>query len=349
VAFPTATHGVLLAQDCGSIPGRCETFTRESDDGGLTWSAPVVLATGPWPGVASPGEGSGVGQLVFLNADDGYAYGPDLYQTRDGGCHWRRLAIAGQVGAAAAAGTTVRLVVWEGCGASGCTGWVLDDVDADGQLTPLPIQPRPIPTPPGVVGVELPSQLLAPDPATMYVAGFDTLQVSHDGDAAWARVGFPCQGRYGAADFSTGGSAMLWAVCSSGMGAGQQVKQLWRSTNSGVSWQGPLPLESDGYADQIAAISPEVAWRYGDRGQLLHTADGGRTWQVMLPEDFNDAFGYPSAFAALLDNAWVFDPYGPYWTGTRTLYTTTDAGRTWHTHNVTALFTGPTQTAPASQ
>jgi hypothetical protein len=120
---------------------------------------------------------------------------------------------------------------------------------------------------------------------------------------------------------------------------------LWRSSNSGTSWQGPLPLESDGYSDQITAINAEVAWRYGDRGNLLHTADGGRSWQIVLPDLFGQAYGPPTAFSALADNAWIFDPYGPYETGPRHVYVTTDAGRSWRTITLASL--SVTTAAPA--
>jgi hypothetical protein len=112
---------------------------------------------------------------------------------------------------------------------------------------------------------------------------------------------------------------------------------LWRSSNSGTSWQGPLPLESDGYSDQITAVNTNVAWRYGDRGNVLHTADGGRSWQVMLPDLFNQAYGPPTAFAALDNDAWIFDPYGPYDTDPRHLYLTTDSGGNWRTITLASL------------
>jgi photosystem II stability/assembly factor-like uncharacterized protein len=332
IAFPTPRHGVLLALDCTSVPGPCQVFTDVSDDGGATWTAPAVLAAALWPSQDPPWNTLGPNNLVFSNAEDGYAYGPDLYQTRDGGRSWQQLAVTGQVATAAAIGADLWLVVWHGCSDYGCTGWELDIVDAQGRVERAPTQPLAISPPPGVTKVGVPTTLIRPAASTAYLIGFDSLQVSHDGGASWARATFPCNSSYDdSVDFSAGSVAMLWAVCASESGAGMQQKQLWRSTNSGASWQGPLPLESDGYSAQITAINTDVAWRYGDRGNVLHTVDGGRTWQVMLPDLFNQAYGPPTAFAALDHDAWIFDPYGPYDTDARHLYVTNDAGGNWRT------------------
>ena len=313
-------------------------YTELSDDGGLSWSAAVVLTAVSWPSSDPPANTFGPNNLVFSNADDGYAYGPDLYQTRNGGRTWRQLTVSGEVAAAAAVGGGVWLAVLHGCGDYGCTGWDLDTVDAQGQVRALPKQPAPIAPPPGVSKVGVPAQLLRPDAATAYLIGFDNLQVTHNGGASWTQAIFPCKRAYDdTVDFSAGSSTMLWAVCASESGAGMQQKQLWRSTDSGANWRGPLPLESDGYSSQITAISTDVAWRYGDRGSVLHTADGGRSWQVMLPDLFNTAYGPPSAFFALANNAWIFDPEGPYDTDSRYLYVTTDAGRSWRTITFTSL------------
>jgi len=338
VAFPTASHGVLLALDCASLPGRCQVFTKVSDDGGVTWSAPTVLTAVSWLSQDPPWNTLGANNLVFTTADDGYAYGPDLYQTRDGGRTWRQLPVSGQVAAAAATADGVWLAVLHGCGDYGCTGWDLDAVDAQGQVRALAKQPAPIAPPPGVTKVGVPTQLLRPDAATAYLIGFDNLQVTHNGGASWTQATFPCKRAYDdTVDFSVGSSTMLWAACASESGAGMQQKQLWRSTDSGANWGSPLPLESDGYSSQITAVNSEVAWRYGDRGNVLHTADGGRTWQVMLPDLFNQAYGPPTAFAALDEDAWIFDPYGPYDADPRHLYLTTNAGQSWRTITFTSL------------
>jgi hypothetical protein len=352
IAFSTASDGVLLALDCASLPGRCQVFTKVSVDGGVTWSAPAVLTAVSWPSPDPPWHTLGANNLVFTTADDGYAYGPDLYQTRDGGRSWRQLPVTGQVAAAAAVGTDVWFAVWHGCGDYGCTSWELDAADDQGQVRRLSTQPMPIAPPPGVTKVGVPTQLLRPDASTAYLSGFDSLQVTHDGGGKWTRATFPCDSEYDdTVDLSAGNPTMLWAVCASESGAGMEQKQLWRSINFGTSWQGPLPLESDGYSNQITAINTDVAWRYGDRGNVLRTGDGGRSWQVMLPDLFNTAYGAPTAFAALANDAWIFDPYGPYDTDPRHLYVTTDAGGRWRTITLASLavtaVSGPSGTTSA--
>ncbi len=66
--------GPPVADDCTSLAG--------TSDDGTSWygiSAPVTGA---------PDAATGVGQLRFLNLSDGWAFGPQLYATADGGRDW---------------------------------------------------------------------------------------------------------------------------------------------------------------------------------------------------------------------------------------------------------------------
>jgi photosystem II stability/assembly factor-like uncharacterized protein len=342
LAFPTARHGVLLAVDCPLLPGNCELFSEVSDDGGMTWSTRTPMLSMDWTQPDDPPLEFGPAGLAFASAALGYAYaGSDLYKTTDGGHTWIQLPVDGQMSSVVNAGTSTWVVVLKGCGDSGCTGWDLDSIAPDGHLAVLPRQPSLPPLPDGVSSVAKLVDLLRPDASTAYVTGFDSVQVTHNGGATWSQGATPCPSSHAElAGISAGSSTMLWAVCSDGMGVGAEDKQLWRSTNSGSSWIGPSTLEIYGYSHDITAVDSISAWRYGARGNLLHTSDGGRTWQVLLPDAFDGGSGPPSAFAALgTQDAWVFDPYGGYGTEDRNLYITTDAGRTWH--NVAVLTGAP--------
>lgn len=341
LSFPTSKHGVLLAVDCPLLPGNCGLFSQVSDDGGVTWSTRTPILSAHWtePG-DSPFEFGSEG-LAFASESVGYAYaGAGLYKTTDGGHTWAHIAtVDGQVSDVVTAGSSTWVAVLHGCGDGGCTGWELDTFAADGHLAKLPTQPALPPMPDGSDGVAVPVTLLRPAANTAYLAGFNGVLVTHDGGATWSHGTTPCPSSHAElAGITAGGPTMLWAVCSDGMGVGFEDKQLWRSTNSGSSWTGPSPLEGDGYSHEITALDSTTAWRYGGRGNLLHTSDAGRTWQVSLPDAFNGGFGPPSAFAALgTQDAWVFDPYGGYGTEDRDLYITADAGRTWR---VVAVLTG---------
>ena len=74
------THGAVLGHAaCGSK--KCAVLAGTADYG-QTWSGLTPPPSGP------PGDGKGVSQVRFLDNNDGWAYGPQLFQTSDGGQSW---------------------------------------------------------------------------------------------------------------------------------------------------------------------------------------------------------------------------------------------------------------------
>src|SRR5258708_9886303 len=90
-SFISASAGWPL----GVAPGAgyvrpCETLLlRKTTDGGRTW---VAVPAPPAPDQGRPGA---VSQILFISSRDGWAWGPGLWQTRDGGARWRRVSIGG--------------------------------------------------------------------------------------------------------------------------------------------------------------------------------------------------------------------------------------------------------------
>jgi hypothetical protein len=82
---PAGTPGHCGAQQDSSI---CTSIAR-TDDGGQTWQGL------PAPPVGGPMAATGVSGLRFLNASDGWAFGPELWATDDGGEHWHQVATGG--------------------------------------------------------------------------------------------------------------------------------------------------------------------------------------------------------------------------------------------------------------
>ena len=74
--------------------GSCLTIAR-TQDGGTTWTsipAPDVSLTQQGEPNSSLGS---VSRIRFLNVNDGYLFGPDLYVTHDGGTRWHKITLQG--------------------------------------------------------------------------------------------------------------------------------------------------------------------------------------------------------------------------------------------------------------
>ena len=76
------------AGPCASAPAGCTSIAGTSD-GGQSWYG--VSA----PGAGAPGTTAGASQLRYLNLRYGWAYGPALYATTNGGATWIRESTGG--------------------------------------------------------------------------------------------------------------------------------------------------------------------------------------------------------------------------------------------------------------
>jgi hypothetical protein len=87
VTFISTQVGAVIGQ--AGIPGHCGppnpydcTSVADTANYGMTWYGIPAPVTG------APDGSTGVGQLRFLNQHDGWAFGPALYTTHDGGATW---------------------------------------------------------------------------------------------------------------------------------------------------------------------------------------------------------------------------------------------------------------------
>jgi photosystem II stability/assembly factor-like uncharacterized protein len=112
VTFVGASVGAALGQaPCGSR--WCTSLASTTSYGGL-WYRMGAPPAGP------PKGGSGVSQVRFLDTTNGWAFGPELWATHDGGAHWTRVDLArGRVIDLAAVKTRVFAVVGIGCTGAG--------------------------------------------------------------------------------------------------------------------------------------------------------------------------------------------------------------------------------------
>jgi hypothetical protein len=125
VTFVGPRTGAVLGQGGKACARGLCTAIAGTRDYGSNWSAMAAPAT------EAPNGSSGVSQIRFLNVRDGWAYGPALYATHNGGATWRPdSALPGRVIDLGAVGDRVFALSASCAGqgrafASGCTSFAL--------------------------------------------------------------------------------------------------------------------------------------------------------------------------------------------------------------------------------
>jgi hypothetical protein len=105
--------GAVLGQArCGSGAASCISMAG-TPDYGHTWYKVGAPPAGP------PDGAQGVSQVRFADTLDGWAYGPALFATHDGGLTWKKITVRGRVIDLAAMSGQAFAVVAYGCQGSG--------------------------------------------------------------------------------------------------------------------------------------------------------------------------------------------------------------------------------------
>lgn len=285
---------------CLTGSGTCGAILRTTDGGS-------VFAGIPSPPVSA----SDVSQLRFASPLDGYAFGPELWQTADGGATWANVPIPGQVTELEAAdGEAYALVT--GAGSANSTS---------NELLTAPVGSRqwrqvPTPTPLGHG-----SQFAVSGP-NLYVLGGNgdlVLLYSTDQGAQFSQRFDPCTaGLGGSVTVAADGTSTLWAACPTGM-----MAEAMLSTNGGVTWRvatatgafpNSLKLAAASSSVALASPAPETL-----SGALVRTTNGGSTYAVVL------SGSSPSTVS------WVgfSDPSRAYALLAGSLFESSDGGATW--------------------
>jgi photosystem II stability/assembly factor-like uncharacterized protein len=226
--------------------------------------------------------GSGISAVRFANASDGWAFGPDLWATHDGGATWSRVTIpglpaAGGIAALETARGTVHAVAYDGetdfriaSSAIGADDWRLADVRVGVGAGPVPEIQLVLS---GDTGWVLQNDRVVTNGARL-IGG------------TWQSWNPPCLDLVGPAVLAASSATQQIAVCDEGLWSTPTGPHLWSSSDGGVTFTrvgGRLPFAFGG-----ALATPEkstiVASGSNSSGttSLVTSVDGGRTWPSTL-------------------------------------------------------------------
>lgn len=345
----------------GTLPPPCPASgclaLARTDDKGATWRSVPALPTGltyaggsgPSGGGGSPPGGAvppragtvgsgGVSQVRFLNREDGWLFGPQLWWTNDGGQSWQQASTGGhQVISLEAVGRPGRAyAVFASCAAGGlatgpgqpvgCTSYQLFSAVA-GTAAWQPV-------PGATSGAGAAAVVLTAHTGYLLAASGPTLTLSSGpagANGAWQSLTTPCPPSPGPSSAAAPHGAVLagapgadlFAVCGADQAtASQGAKEIVASGDGGQTWhrRAVAPIPGSVWS---AAVTPNggvlvVAASSG----LYISADNGASWRLALTGP-PGGFGYVGMTDVLQGFAVSAQP------GRDGMLMTTDGGITW--------------------
>ena len=305
--------------------------TDTADTGAASWR---TVGAPPAHGPSGP---SGVTQVRFLNLSDGWAFGPDLWATHDGGQSWTRIDTGGlRVTALEARGGRV-FAVWARCTGKGpafashCTHFSVYSSSADADAwarTPFTSSRLGLPHVPSAASLVLTGTsvyLLLPGGhlfAGPLTGASLQLVVTASPAAAPCQPG-PAQpsGQPSGALLAAGGTDLV-LMCTGPPAGGGQRKTICTSRDGGQNWHRTGTAPSPGTASSLAE-SPSGTLVLATSAGIDVSADGGATWTAARGARPAGGFAYAGMTTATQGVAIPADP------SRRAVWFTHDGGSTW--------------------
>jgi len=335
VTFIGTQTGWVIGQ--AGTPGHCATQYCTSVawtlNAGRTWMGLPAPLTGPADGA------TGVSQIRFLNGLDGWAFGPALYATHDGGHDWTPVNTHGLRVTDLETVDGRAFALFAACTGTGpafagqCTRYTLySSPAAADDWTPVGAATS------GLSGAaasmmltETRGYLLAPD-RMLYSGPVN--------GAAWQPVArIPCPvgqplagGQPTGALLAAANTANLVLACASSSAPGtQQAKQVFTSADGGLTWQNAGAAPSLGLATSVAATPDGTYVLATGQGIDVRPAGSG-AWRAATLTGPMPAggFGYVGMTTDAQGIALPADPTAG------TVWFTFDGGQTWRPSSVSS-------------
>jgi len=279
--FVSASEGWVL----GSVPcgaSSCPAIVRTTD-GGATWSAigaPVTTVGRPLGGSPALGQ-AGISSLRFADPLDGWAFGPELWTTHDGGTTWVNAATASlpagaTVAALEASAGIVHAVFYDGAQDFRIASTpVAKDAWTVASVL-IPIGAGPVPR----------VQLVLSGSAGWVLENDRVVTAGARLEAGTWRTWKPaCLDVVGPAVLGASSASDLVAACDVGQWSTPQGDHLFTSQDGGTTFVETGPRTPVGGASGVA--SPDrstivIAGSDASGSILVGSFDGGLTWSTVL-------------------------------------------------------------------
>jgi hypothetical protein len=295
VTFVGSGTGWVIGQ--AGIPGHCYnknpyicTSVARTDNAGQSWYGV------PAPSTTAPAGGTGVSQIRFLNTQYGWAFGPELWATRDGGQHWTQIGTGGMRVTSLETVGSEAFAVFARCTGTGpdfaasCTRFFLYTSPAGSNVwAPVP----------GTAGgfsaagtASSATIVLTGSQGYFYAPDGTLLSGPVTGTAAWTQVsptplrclpgpvaanGQPSAGQLAAAGGAGADLALACPASSQAAAGAKQLETIYGSTDGGQNWKLSGTLTTVGPATSLAASTGGVLV-LSTQQCIDVSADGGASW-----------------------------------------------------------------------
>lgn len=328
-SYPSASAGWVLGLRICHRPGCSWLRLRRTTDSGRHWSAvPAPPARYEFQG--SPVRAGSVSSIAFANVRDGWAFGPGLWSTHDGGAAWHRVPTGGRaVYSLATSGGRV-IAAFSSCDLRQgvCTRFrVYSSPAGTDSWRPVTGAGGPLSDFAATSGAQVVLDGRAGYVTTATNTGSLLLSGPPDGSARWHPLRNPC--RRFAAGFTillaAAGRGHLALACASEPSAGQQFKRTYLSSNGGQSWHRLTDPPSSGYLGEVSLTTAGTILVSGSRSDVYISWDHGQTWHTSPSLNKADAGDGLAATMYTASRGFVLQAG----INLRQIWFTRDGGHTW--------------------